>query len=130
MNSITRRVISSAVLVMVFIAAAAIPIAAQDTNLVRVNISVTESSRDRKVTGLEKKNFQIWEDNVAQEIVSMTPGKAAGEYVLAYKSSNSAKDGKWRDLRANVIDPKGIAGTISTLTVHFSAGYYAPPPGN
>ena len=128
MNTITRLVFSAAILVTVFTAASAIPVVAQDANLIRVNVVVTESSRDRKVRGLEKENFQVWEDDVAQQIVSMTPGSADGEYVLAYKSTNTAKDGKWRDLRANVVDPKDQKGVsvISSLTVRIKSGYYVP----
>jgi hypothetical protein len=130
MTAITRLAFRTAIVLVAFTAASTIAITAQDANLVRVNIVVTESSRDRMVRGLEKENFLIWEDNVAQEIVSMTPGSVAGEYVLAYKSTNSAKDGKWRDLRASIVDPKGNVGTSVTFTVRFKAGYYAPVPGN
>jgi hypothetical protein len=82
------------------------------------------------VVGLEKENFQIWEDNVVQEIASVTPGGAGGEYVLAYKSTNSAKDGKWRDLQVKIVSSKGAAVSNVSLNVHFKSGYYAPSPGN
>jgi hypothetical protein len=130
MKTITRLALSSVILVMVFSAATAIAIAAQDANLVRVNVSVTESSRDRAVVGLTKDNFKIWEDDVAQEIVSMTPGADGRVYVLAYKPTNAAKDGKWRKLQVKVIPSTGLDGSSVLLTVHIEAGYYAPSPGN
>jgi len=130
MNSTGHLVFGVAILLMV---PGAFPsIATQSTDLVRVNIVVTEASRERPVRGLEKENLQIWEDDVAQEIVSVTPGSVDGEYVLAYKSTNSARDGKWRRLRAKVVPPKGLDETTVTFTVRFQAGYYAPglTPGN
>jgi hypothetical protein len=103
---------------------------AQDASLVRVNVMVTESSKDRAVRGLAKDNFQLWEDEVAQGIVSMTPGSVDGEYVLAFKSTNTAKDGTWRKLRAKVVSPKGLDETRVAFSVRFQSGYYAPSPGN
>jgi len=40
-----------------------------DVDLVLVNVSVTDS-RNRFVLGLSKKNFQVWEDKIEQEITS------------------------------------------------------------
>jgi hypothetical protein len=130
MNTKTKQLIGFAFLTVVAIVLLRDAAVAQDANLTRVNVVVTEPSRDRMVRSLEKENFKVWEDDVAQEIVSMTPGTADGEYVLAYKSTNSAKDGKWRNLRANIVLPKGLEGTVVTLHVRFQAGYYAPAPGN
>lgn len=94
----------------------------QDASLVRMDVVVTEA-RDRKVVGLEKENFQIWEDMVAQEILSMTPGSVPGEYILSFRSTNTAKDGTWRRLRAKVVPPKGLNVAFSVL---FRNGYFAP----
>jgi hypothetical protein len=80
------------------------------------------------VRGLAKENFQIWEDGVAQDIVSMTPGSVDGEYVLAFKSTNTAKDGTWRKLRAKVDAGKGLDGIGVSFSVRFQQGYYAPGP--
>ena len=43
------------------------------------------------------------------------------QYVVGYKSTNPAKDGKWRKVRIKVSPPKGV----SRLTVRSKAGYYA-----
>ena len=126
MNRTIRLQSIAAVLALVSIASLTNITLAQNTDQVQVNVVVTESSRDRKVNGLAKENFQIWEDDVAQEILSFTAGSEAGEYVLTFKSTNSAKDGKWRKLRAKLIPPRSLDGTPVTFTVLFKQGYYAP----
>lgn len=130
MNTRTKPLIVAAILSVVAIMSLRNAAVAQDANQVRVTLVVTEASRDRAVVGLAKEDFQLWENNVAQEIISMTPGSAAGEYVLAYKSTNAAKDGKWRDLRAKVVNSRGHEISDAMLNVRFKAGYYAPLPGN
>jgi Ca-activated chloride channel family protein len=47
------------------------------------------------------------------------------QYVIGYRSTNAAKDGKWRKLRLKVNPPKGI----QHLNVRSKAGYYAPMAG-
>jgi Ca-activated chloride channel family protein len=42
-----------------------------DVDLTLVSVSVTDPY-DRSVTGLEKDNFHIWEDNIEQEILSLS----------------------------------------------------------
>ena len=126
MNRTIRLQSIAAVLALVSIASLTNITLAQNTDQVQVNVVVTESSRDRKVNGLAKVIFQIWEDDVAQEILSFTAGSEAGEYVLTFKSTNSAKDGKWRKLRAKLIPPRSLDGTPVTFTVLFKQGYYAP----
>ena len=44
------------------------------------------------------------------------------QYVIGYKSTNEAKDGKWRKLRLKVNPPKGLP----RLSVRAKSGYYAP----
>ena len=44
------------------------------------------------------------------------------QYVVAYRSTNSAKDGNWRKVRLKVNPPSGIAH----LNVRSKPGYYAP----
>ncbi len=51
--------------------------------------------------------------NVAQLLKS--------QYVLGYRSTNLAKDGKWRKIRVKVKPPKGI----SHLSIRSKLGYYA-----
>lgn len=43
------------------------------------------------------------------------------QYVLGYRSTNTAKDGRWRKVRLKINPPKGI----SSLSVHAKNGYYA-----
>jgi Ca-activated chloride channel family protein len=43
------------------------------------------------------------------------------QYVIGYRSTNEAKDGKWRKIRLKVNPPKGLAN----LTVRGKSGYYA-----
>jgi len=42
------------------------------------------------------------------------------QYVIGYRSSNAAKDGRWRKIRIKVNPPKGV----SRLTVRCKSGYY------
>jgi Ca-activated chloride channel family protein len=43
------------------------------------------------------------------------------QYLLGYRSTNTAKDGRWRKVRLKINPPKGI----SSLSVHAKNGYYA-----
>jgi hypothetical protein len=55
-------------------------------------------------------------------------GKIATElknqYVLGYRSTNTAKEGAWRGLNVKVRSPKG--SNLSTLGVMLRKGDYAP----
>ena len=44
------------------------------------------------------------------------------QYVLGYRPTNAAHDGKWRKIRVKLIPPKGLPELIP----HFKTGYYAP----
>jgi Ca-activated chloride channel family protein len=44
------------------------------------------------------------------------------QYVLGYRPTNAAHDGRWRKLKVKLLTPKGLP----TLNVHARAGYYAP----
>ena len=44
------------------------------------------------------------------------------EYIIGYRSTNHAKDGKWRKVLVKVTPPRGL----SKLHVRAKAGYYAP----
>ena len=46
------------------------------------------------------------------------------QYVLGYRPTNAAHDGRWRKLKVKLLTPKGLP----TLNVHAKAGYYAPQP--
>jgi len=45
------------------------------------------------------------------------------QYVLGYRSTNSAKDGSWRKIKVKVTPPKGA---FNSLDVRARAGYLAP----
>jgi hypothetical protein len=90
-----------------------------DENLNRVMVSVTEAL-GRAVTGLTKQDFQLWENELEQKIDSFSPGNVPGEYVLAYKPTNSAKDGSWRTLRVEA----NVAHVA--LVARLKSGYFAP----
>ena len=101
-----------------------------DARLITVRATVTEP-RNRFVVGLEKEDFQLLEDDIAQTIVSVTPAaNSPGEYVLTFRSSNTATDGAFRAIQVKVNTPKG---QNLTLVVRATAGYFAPsgtPSGN
>jgi len=44
------------------------------------------------------------------------------QYVLGYRPTNAAHDGKWRKIRVKLVPPKGLPELIP----HFKTGYYAP----
>jgi len=44
------------------------------------------------------------------------------QYVLGYRPSNSARDGKWRKIKVKLLPPKGLP----PLHVYNKTGYYAP----
>jgi Ca-activated chloride channel family protein len=44
------------------------------------------------------------------------------QYVIGYRSTNAAKDGKWRKIQMKINPPKGLSG----LNVRYKTGYYAP----
>lgn len=46
------------------------------------------------------------------------------QYVLGYRPTNRAKDGKWREIRVR-IDNQGLTRELSDLSIRARAGYYA-----
>jgi len=44
------------------------------------------------------------------------------EYVIGYRSTNHAKDGRWRKVQVRMKSPPGLG----KLNVRFKTGYYAP----
>ncbi len=57
-----------------------------------------------------------------EDICTKIAVELKNQYVIGYRSTNGAKDGKWRKLRVKVNPPKGI----QRLGVRFKQGYYAP----
>ena len=74
---------------------------------------------------------EIAEQSGGQQFVvddlAKLPGTAASvamrnEYLLEYKSTNTARDGKFRSLRVETATPRGLP----PLKISFRTGYYAP----
>ncbi len=56
------------------------------------------------------------------EIAAMVSRELRSQYVLGYRSSNSARDGKWRRIKIKVAPPS----ESMRLQVHYKEGYRAP----
>jgi len=64
-----------------------------------------------------------------EDICTKIAVELKNQYVLGYKSTNEAKDGKWRKIKVDVKPPKGVG----RLNVRWKTGYYAgvgERPGN
>ena len=57
-----------------------------------------------------------------EDICAKIAVELKNQYTIGYRSTNEAKDGKWRKLRLKVNPPKGI----QRLNVRSKQGYYAP----
>jgi Ca-activated chloride channel family protein len=62
-----------------------------DVNLALVNVTVTDPL-NRLVTGLEKENFRVFEDNVEQEVVTMSSEDVPVSIGLIFDMSGSMSD--------------------------------------
>jgi len=62
-----------------------------DVDLVLVNVTVT-NNRDQLITGLDRKDFQIWEDKVEQEIVYFSAEEVPMSVGVIFDISGSMKD--------------------------------------
>ena len=69
-----------------------IPTIRKDVDLVLVNATVTESARNRPVRGLDKKDFQVWEDKIEQKIVSFSSEDVPVSVGIIFDISGSMKD--------------------------------------
>jgi Ca-activated chloride channel family protein len=63
-----------------------------DVDLVLVNATVTESARNRPVRGLDKKDFQVWEDKVEQKIAYFSSEDVPVSVGIIFDVSGSMKD--------------------------------------
>ena len=93
-------------------------------------------------TFLREKDVRIYffREGVAQ-LASLTGGRVftttnpcqelksdlSNQYVIGYEPTNTARDGKWRDIRVRV-DSSGLPKELSDLSVRVRAGYYAALP--
>jgi hypothetical protein len=58
------------------------------------------------------------------DICKKIAAELKNQYVIGYKSTNTAKDGAWRKIRVKVSNQKGK--DIASLNVRAKTGYYAP----
>src|SRR3954470_24388341 len=63
-----------------------------DVDVVLVNATVTESSRNQIVAGLDKKDFRIWEDNVEQKLSYFSSEDVPASVGIIFDISGSMKD--------------------------------------
>ena len=57
------------------------------------------------------------------DICKKIAAELKNQYVIGYRSTNTAKDGAWRKIRVKVATPKGK--DIASLSVRHKLGYYA-----
>jgi Ca-activated chloride channel family protein len=58
------------------------------------------------------------------DICKKISAELKNQYVIGYRSTNTAKDGAWRKIRVKVSNQKGK--DIASLNVRAKTGYYAP----
>jgi Ca-activated chloride channel family protein len=61
--------------------------------------------------------------NELEDICEKIAVELKNQYVIGYRSTNKAKDGKWRKLRVKVNPPKNLDVSLS---VRYKTGYYGP----
>jgi Ca-activated chloride channel homolog len=65
--------------------------------------------------------FSIDNPNDLADVATKIGIELRNQYVLGYRPTNPANDGKWRRIRVKLLAPKGLP----PLQVHAKAGYYA-----
>ncbi|HLQ77917.1 MAG TPA: VWA domain-containing protein, partial [Terriglobia bacterium] len=68
------------------------PTLKMDVDLVLVNATVTESGRNRTVTGLDQKDFRVWEDKIEQKIAYFSSEGVPVSVGIIFDISGSMKD--------------------------------------
>jgi Ca-activated chloride channel homolog len=66
--------------------------------------------------------YTVGSPNDLSEVAGKIGVELRNQYVLGYRPSNSARDGKWRKVRVKLTATKGLP----PLTVYAKMGYYAP----
>lgn len=67
--------------------------------------------------------FSIDNPNELPDVATKIGVELRNQYVLGYRPSSRANDGKWHKIKVKVVPPKGL----SPLEVHAKTGYYARP---
>jgi Ca-activated chloride channel homolog len=65
--------------------------------------------------------FSIDNPNDLADVATKIGIELRNQYVLGYRPSNRANDGKWHKIKVKVVPPKGLP----PLQVHAKTGYYA-----
>jgi Ca-activated chloride channel homolog len=65
--------------------------------------------------------FSIDNPNDLADVATKIAVELRNQYVLGYRPTTPANDGKWRKIRVKLVPPKGLP----PLQVHAKAGYYA-----
>jgi Ca-activated chloride channel family protein len=73
-----------------------------------------------EVTG--GRTFTIDNPNELADVATKIGIELRNQYVLGYRPTNPARDGKWRKIKVKLIPPKGLP----PLHVYAKTGYYAP----
>jgi Ca-activated chloride channel homolog len=66
--------------------------------------------------------FRIDDPNELSDVATKIGIELRNQYVLGYRPTNPARDGKWRKIKVKLVPPKGLP----PLNVHAKTGYYAP----
>ncbi len=66
--------------------------------------------------------FTINNPNELADVATKIGIELRNQYVLGYRPTNKAKDGRWRKIKVKLIPPKGLPH----LNVYAKTGYYAP----
>jgi len=66
--------------------------------------------------------FRVDDVNELADVATKIGVELRNQYVLGYRPTNAARDGKWRKIKVKLNAPKGLP----PLTVHAKTGYYAP----
>jgi Ca-activated chloride channel family protein len=66
--------------------------------------------------------FRVEDPNELVDVATKIGVELRNQYVLGYRPTNAARDGKWRKVKVKLVPPKGLP----PLTVHAKTGYYAP----
>jgi Ca-activated chloride channel family protein len=66
--------------------------------------------------------FTINNPNELADVATKIGIELRNQYVLGYRPSNKAKDGRWRKIKVKLIPPKGLPH----MNVYAKTGYYAP----
>jgi Ca-activated chloride channel homolog len=108
----------------------------QDVQLFAVGIATSDSS-DLGEGKMGRENIEqltelnggraFFPDSVNElpDICTKIAVELKNQYMLGYRSTNEAKDGKWRRIKLKVNPPQGMADMI----VRGKSGYYAPASG-